>query len=366
MTNQHASFHLYHTAGDAIAALKRRLVEAESSIEFETFYILPDDIGREILDILLKKAREGIKVRLLCDAMGSLSLASSLYIKELHKAGSSIKFFNTILPFSKARKALWYLRNHRRTIIIDGKILFVGSVCIGEPARDWIETVIELRHSDSIAQARAVFNKTWKKSSRRTFRIGNAAEISTDAFSYITQAPMQKQRHLYDLLLRKIKEARTSIMLAAPYLIPDRRLFRALRKAAKRGIRITLICPRKTDFLTADLARDSFVHTMLRLKIETYFFPMMIHSKVAIFDAESDSAASAIIGTLNLDNISLRYNYECAIYSDDRNCVSELHAHMTSLIHRHPESRLTIRAWEKRGLSRKILEFLMLPFRKLL
>lgn len=370
-------FHLHHTALAGIEALKKRLHEAESSIEFETFYILPDAVGREILDILLEKARNGVKVRLLCDTMGSFSVSGSMYVRELHKAGSHVKFFNTIMPFSKTAKTIWYLRNHRRTIIIDGRILFVGSLCIGEPAHNWIETMIELHHSQAIDQAKAVFNKTWKKSSRRTFKIGNASEMSTDAFSYITQSPLQNQRHLYNLLMKKIRESRKSITFAVPYLIPDHRLFRTLRKAAKRGVRITFICPKATDFYLADLARDSFIHTMLRLKMEVYFLPFMIHSKVAIFDADhiaepkepfmpkTSGGASAIIGTLNLDNISLRYNYECAIYTDNVDCVHELSAHMLSIIHRHPETRLKEHAWENRGVFRKILEFLMLPFRKL-
>jgi cardiolipin synthase len=360
-------YHLYHTASDSIEALKHRLREAEHTIEFETFYILPDSVGREILDILLEKAQSGVKVRLLCDTVGSFSISTSAYVKEFHKAGSNMKFFNTILPFRQSAKTIWYLRNHRRTIIIDNRILFVGSFCIGELTRDWIETTIELHHTDAITEARDVFNKTWKKSSHRTFRIGNACQFGTDAFSYITQAPLQNQRHLYNLLIRKIREAKQSIMFAVPYLIPDHRLFRALRKATKRGVHITFICPAKTDFYLADLARDSYIHAMLRRKIHVYFLPVMVHSKVAIFDAEHPAAGipSAMIGTLNLDNISLRYNYECAIYTDNADCVHELHSHMSSLIHRHPESRLSMHVWEKRGLLRKILEFFMLPFRKL-
>lgn len=382
MPNLSPTYNLYHTAKESIDALKRRLMEAEISIEFETFYILPDSIGREILDILLAKARSGVKVRLLCDTVGSFSISTSAYVKELHKAGSTVKFFNTIVPFKKTAKTIWYLRNHRRTIIIDSKVLFVGSICIGEPAIEWIETMIELKHTDAIGQARTVFNETWKKSSHPTFRIGNSSQFGTDAFSYLTQSPLQKQRHLYRILINKIKQAKKSIVIAVPYLIPDHRLFRRLRKATKRGVNVTLICPAKTDFFLADLARDSYIHTMLRRKIEIYFLPFMVHSKVAIFDADHDyqmgsepkepyvpntsGVPSAMIGTLNLDNISLRYNYECAIYTDNQDCVHELHASIISHIHRHPESRLTIHDWEKRGIWRKVLEFLMLPFRKLL
>ncbi len=381
MTKPPPIYHLHHTTRSGLEALKHRLREAEHTIEFETFYIVPDSVGREILDILLDKARSGVKVRLLCDTMGSFSVSTSTYVKELHKAGSSVKFFNTILPFRKTAKTIWYLRNHRRTIIIDEKTLFVGSLCIGEPTLDWIETTIELHHSDAILQARDVFNKTWKKSSHPTFRIGNASQFGTDAFSYITQAPLQKQRHLYHLLIRKIRQAKKSVTFAVPYLIPDHRLFRSLRKATKRGVHITFICPAKTDFFLADLARDSYIHSMLRHKIEVYFLPFMVHSKVAIFDADhayhasnepteayvpnTSGTPSALIGTLNLDNISLRYNYECAIYTDNADCVHELNASMLSHIHKHPESRLTMHGWEKRGTWRKILEFLMLPFRKL-
>jgi cardiolipin synthase len=354
------TYRLHLSAADSVTALKRALREAEHSIDFETFYILPDSVGREILDILLEKAQSGVKVKLLCDAMGSFSVSTSMYVKDLHKAGSAVKFFNTILPFTKTAKTIWYLRNHRRTIIIDGRILFVGSLCIGEPAKDWTEAMIELTNSDAVGQAHEVFNKTWKKSSRRTFKIGNASVMSADAFSYITQSPLQNQRHLYDLLLKKIRDSKQSIMFAVPYLIPDHRLFRTLRKAAKRGVKITFICPKKTDFYLADLSRDSYIHALLRNRIEVYFLPFMVHSKVTVFDDRA-----AMIGTLNLDNISLRYNYECAIYTDDTDCVRDLREHLTSLTHHYPASRLTPHLWEKRGFIREVLEFLVLPFRKL-
>lgn len=353
-------FNLQYSARTSIDALMIMIERARHSIDLELFYILPDSIGRPVLDALLHKARSGVEVRLLADSMGSLSLGQSMYVDAFKAAKAHIRFFNSLFPFASHNKSIWYLRNHRRTVIVDGIELMVGSFCIGEPAIEWREVSLTIKNSIAVHEAQKVFNETWKKSVHNTFRIGHTTRISTDCFTYLTQSPLQKRRIMYKLLIEKIRNAKQRIILVSPYIIPDRKLLRSLKGARKRKVHITIITPQHTDWKSADYARGTFIDTLLKSKIDIYFTPYMLHAKVAIFDFEQ-----AIVGTLNLDNISLRYNYECGIHIDDQSCVDTL---SRDIQERFIEGahKLNRADWHKRSILTKLMEKLIWPFRKLL
>jgi len=354
------SYTLLHSSVQCLEQIISLVQSAQTSIDIETFYVLPDSIGRHVLDLLLEKARHGVKVRLLVDAMGSFSLGQSLYIEEFRKAGAHLRSFNSFVPFSKSKKTLWYFRNHRRTMVIDGKKLFCGSVCIGEPTNHWIETGIVVEKSKAVDQASTAFGKTWKKSLHPTFKIGNSNMASADAFSYLTQAPLQGQRHIYRKLVQYIRSAEKEVILVAPYIIPDSRLMRALRRARKRRVTIYLIGPQKSDSRIADIARDSYIKWFLARGISLHLIDQMIHSKVAIIDNQI-----AFIGTMNLDNISLRYNYESAIVTDHKACIAELRASFAPFLE-NPSFIVDTEKWSRRPWFSQFLELLVWPIRKLL
>lgn len=353
-------YKLFHTSAANIDGMIAMIKKAEESIDIETFYFLPDAIGRKILDILIEKANEGVAVRLLVDSMGSFSLSQSLYMDAFRKAGVHVRFFNSFIPFSKSNKTFWYFRNHRRTIIVDNFELFVGSICIGEPTTDWLETGIIVKNSQSIEQAAKAFNHTWHKSLHPSFRVGTSSKLSTDAFSYITQAPMHGERYVYNILVDRIRAAKKSVTLVAPYIVPDRRLVRALRNARRRKVEITIITSKETDSRLADLARNTYITRMLMAGFSVYFNDKMIHSKIAVFDDET-----ACISSLNLDNISLRYNYECAMIIDDLDCVKEInHAINRDML--TDATKLHLSTWRQRNLWTRFLENLVWPIRKFL
>lgn len=358
--NTSPEFTFQFSARASIDALLTMIEKAETSIDLELFYLLPDSIGRPVLDALLKKAQAGVMVRILADSMGSLSLGQSMYIEAFKKSKSHVRFFNSLLPFAKHNKSIWYFRNHRRTIIVDGKELMLGSFCIGEPAIDWLEISMNIRYSASIAEAQKVFSETWKKSVRKTFYIGHTTKSSTDCFTYLTQSPLHRRRLMYKLLIDKIKSAQKKIILISPYLIPDRRLMRAIKGARRRKVEVVVLTPAHTDWLTADYARGTYIEHLLHIGVDIYFTPTMLHAKTAIFDHDQ-----AIVGTLNLDNISLRYNYECGIHIDDTSCVEVLIKNIETQI-QSKASQLTPIEWSKRGVWVKFMEKVVWPFRKLL
>jgi cardiolipin synthase len=260
------------------------------------------------------------------DHVGSYDFANSKTLYILKKHGIKILFFNSILPFSKNSKTIWYFRNHRRTIIIDNEYVFTGGVCIGQPALEWIDLGIFIKDKSLADRTQTIFNQTWNKVYHPTFNIGSTSKTEIESkkdFSYITQSPLQFKRHIYRYYLESIRGSEDSIYFISPYFVPNRRFIRYILNASKRHINISIIMPEKTDWFIVDLARNTYLNKMLKGGVNIYFHKKMIHSKFTIFDGKE-----AYIGTTNLDNLSLRYNYENGVKILDQNCISELNSHI--------------------------------------
>lgn len=358
------NYQLSFTSKECVESIKERISGAKSTIDIEIYYFVNDSIGSEILNLLKEKALEGVKIRLLFDHVGSYEFSKDIEtLKILKNHSIDILFFNSILPFSKNKKTFWFLRDHRRTIIIDEEFLFTGSVCIGEATQDWKELGIFIKDRDLALKAKMIFNQTWNKVYHPSFKIGSTAKnelVSLKNFNYITQSPLQFKRHLYRYYIKSLKSSRESIYLISPYFVPDRRMIRQIIRASKRHGNVHIIIPRNTEILVVDLARNTHLDKLLSAGVNIYFHNEMIHSKFSIFDNKQ-----AFIGTLNLDNLSLRYNYECGIITLDNDCISEIKKYIENdLI---PNStKLTLESWRSRSLLTKIIEKFVWLFRKLL
>jgi cardiolipin synthase A/B len=175
----------------------------------------------------------------------------------------------------------------------------------------------------------------------------------------MTQAPLPGERHLYFSFIDAIRQAKSYIYITTPYFIPDHRLYRALRLAEQRGVDVRILMPEKSNISLVDYGARSFFQAFLSKKIRLYLYDEMIHAKTAVIDGEW-----AMIGTLNMDNVSLRYNFECAVISTDTLCAEELSSVFKNDLAKATE--VILQEWEKRPLLEKIKEVLVWPIRKLL
>jgi cardiolipin synthase len=160
--------------------------------------------------------------------------------------------------------------------------------------------------------------------------------------------------------VRSIKASKESIYLVSPYFVPDRRIVRWLIRASKRHGNVHIIIPKNTEILVVDLARNTYIKQLLSAGIHVYFHDKMVHSKFSIFDNKQ-----AFVGTLNLDNLSLRYNYECGIITSNTDCISELNDYIKTDLITYSE-KLNLDSWNNRSLLTKIVERFVWLFRKLL
>jgi cardiolipin synthase len=297
--------------------------QAKESIYIEQFLFTPDQVGQQFIELFIKKAKEGVHVKLIVDSVGSFGLGRSLYLDAMQEAGVKIKFFNWMLPFSKNSRTLWYFRNHRRLVIVDRTVMITGGTCIGKRMEDWRETQIKIE-GPVVQQAVKVFDQTWKKVYKKhTHSLGTQYKSGIDGFSYITQAPLLHERHIYYRLIDAIRQAQKCVYLTSPYFLPDHRLQRVLVLAAKRGVDVRVLIPATGDHKIVQTGSESYFEYLLNKGVKIFrYTPTMIHAKTTLVDDDW-----AMVGTMNLDNVSLRYNFESAVITTNPLCVDELREH---------------------------------------
>lgn len=345
-----------HTAWDAML---HACENAELSIDLEQFIFVNDVVGRRFLDICRKKAREGVKVRILCDAAGSFSFFTSTLVNDVRKDGVEVVFFNTFIPGAFHTHTWWFFRDHRKLLIIDNKVAFTGGICLSEEMRDWRDTHVRIE-GEVILEMRQAFESMWQRAYKRRKRNTSEIKIGEQGFNYITNTPRPRKRFLYHRYIDAIRSAKQYVYLTTPYLVPDSRFLRVLTLAKRRKVDVRIIVPERSDHPIVDIGSHSFFTTLLSAGIKIYQYKgTMIHSKTAIIDDEWSS-----VGSFNLDNVSFLYNFEANLISTGKRFISDLKTHfIQDMEHSTP---VTLEAWQKRPLIRKILELLVIPIRKFL
>lgn len=359
------SWKFYLDSEDAWTAMLDSMNNALSSIDIEQYIFQNDAVGSKFLEILIKKSQNGIKVRVLLDEVGSFAFSNSKELEDILKNNPNleIKFFNPLLPWKPHRETFWYFRDHRKLMIIDRKIGFTGSVCLADEIRKWRESHVEIYDTNTINDMVESFDVMWNKGYhkfRYIFRRNKKNDTDkTFKFRYVTNTPLPKKRYLYYELLKNIKNAKKYIYITTPYFLPNNKILKELKKASKRKVDICLLLPHQTDHKIVQIGSETFFEDLLKNNISIFLYDKMIHSKTIVID---DTWSS--IGSLNIDNVSLRYNFEGNLVSTDTLFSTEIKDQFINDLKK--SSRLELSKWLERSIVRKILEMLVWPFRKLL
>jgi cardiolipin synthase A/B len=324
---------------------------AKTTIDLEIFIFTSDEIGRKFIEVCTKAVTRGVKVRFLWDAAGSFTFFKTSVIQDLRLKGVDLLFFKTLLPdfFSFHKYKSWYFRNHRRTIVIDGVIGFTGSTSIETRMQNWRDTMVKIE-GPVVADMQMQFNRMWLRAQGR--RVPTLPPPKSDyEFEYVTNNPTPKRRFLYARILEAIRTAEKSIYITVPYYVPNHKLARVIRLAAHRGVDIKIILPAASDFPTVDLGARTYFHQLLKAGIRIYLYEgKMIHTKSVIIDDNWST-----IGTLNLDNISLLYNFEANLVSSNVRFAAELRQHFEEDLKNCTE--ITLEEWNRRFFVEKIATF---------
>lgn len=328
--------------------------KAEKSIDLEQFIFEDDEFGRKLIDVCASRASAGVKVRFLWDAIGSFSFFGSGKADELRQKGIELLFWKTLVPpyFKVPNYRSWYLRNHRRTLTIDGRTAYTGSMCVSDSMKNWRDTNVRLQGPVAISMQNA-FDRMWERA-RKSKKLPLRKVSRDKEFLYVTNYPAPGRRHIYTSLIEAIRGAHRYIYITTPYFVPTHRLVNVLRNAARDGVDVRIILPEKTDhYPTLDLAARSFFSSLLESHVRIFLYQgNVIHSKSVAIDG-----TWATVGSMNLDSASMLYNFEANIISTNPQFAQEVTAHFLHDIQESDE--VPIRDWKNRFFIEKIPEILI-------
>lgn len=345
---------LYASNEEAWASMLADCAKAERSIVLEQFIFLNDELGQRLIDVCAERAKAGVEVRFLWDAAGSFTFWGSNIAEDLKAKGIQLLFWKTLIPsyFTVPNFRSWYLRNHRRTLVIDQRVGYTGSICVSDSMKNWRDTNVRLEGSVA-GEMHNAFERMWKRATKAK-DLPRRKFARDGEFKYITNYPSPGRRHIYSELIEALRNARKYVYITTPYFVPTHRLLRVIKLAAHRGVDVRVILPERTDhYPTMDLAARSYFQTLLESGARIFLYKgNVIHSKTAVIDGDW-----ATVGSMNLDSVSLLYNFEANVVSNNSKFAEELAAHF---VHDLQESKeVTLKEWQSRFFLERIPEFLI-------
>ena len=307
---------IHENGTQALQALRQMIDGATRTIDLCTFIFARDGLGNEIAESLKRRAREGVQVRLLVDGIGAY-LGGRADFTSLEGAGLQVALF--VPPLRSTLRGRTNLRNHRKMVITDSERFWCGGRNLateyfeGEAtSTPWIDLSFDLQ-GDLARQARRQFEQDWAFANGTTPHetrpsINREFPANSVLGQLIASGPDQTDDTLYTLLISSFFVSRKRILLVTPYFVPNTTLLMSLTLAARRGVKVDLLMPKKSNHRLADLARHRALRELTAAGARVWFLPHMIHAKAVVVDDEL-----AFAGTANLDERSLFLNYELMV-----------------------------------------------------
>jgi len=317
-----AAINMHPDGRDSADALFSVMSSAVSRLDICTYILGDDDFGREAMQRMIERARCGVDVRLLLDGVGAIQLPRACF-KSLELGGVETAIFSSL--FARRTQGPRNLRNHRKMVIADGAHLWAGGRNLaaeyflglaGAPA--WRDLTFDLRGPVAEAAA-AQFELDWvaaggKPASADATAVaaaviaGTASQSAASEAQFLPSGPDQSEDTVHALLIDGCFQARDRMLAVTPYFVPDVSLETAMRLAARRGVRVDLVIPARSNHRLADFARSRALRSLSQAGVNVHLMPYMSHAKAVVFDH-----SLALSGSVNLDSRSLLLNYECAV-----------------------------------------------------
>jgi cardiolipin synthase len=339
---------------------------AKDHINMEIFIIEDDEIGRHFAELLIGKQRSGVQVNLIYDSAGAINTPEEFF-KPLKESGVNVLEFNPINPLI-ARKG-WQVnrRDHRKLLIVDGQVAFVGGINISsvyssgsfggsKSTKDnlpWRDTHLRMA-GPVVSEFQKLYMATWSQqkgeplASRDYFP--EPARKGNEVVRAIGSSPEEPYSQIYATLLSAINSAETQVFLTNAYFVPDPQLLAALKEAVQRGVDVRLLLPDKTDSVLVFYASRSYYDEVLSAGVKIYERQdALLHAKTALIDG-----VWSTIGSTNLDWRSFVNNQEinAVILGQD------FGGQMQTLFKEDLESSklVTLEEWRKRSIGARIKE----------
>ncbi len=314
LLTEHNQVEIFQTGRKTFRSILDNIDGAKKSIHLEFYIIANDEIGNKIKDKLIDKAREGIKVRLIFDDVGSWHLPKR-FVAELVAAGVEVYPFMEV-KFPLLTSKVNY-RNHRKIIVIDGKVAFMGGMNIAdrylkgdELLGTWYDTVLRIE-GDAVNVLQIIFLIDW-------YFVSNKLEFSKEecffrhsittkhSLQITSSGPDSDWASIMQAFFAAITRARKHIYISTPYFVPNESILTALKTASLSGVDVRIVLPGKSDSTVVYWSSLSYVSELLDAGIKVYLFQNGFnHSKILMIDSNFAS-----VGSANMDIRSFEDNFE--------------------------------------------------------
>lgn len=337
----------------------QEIKKAKHHIHLEYYIVRDDEVGKGLKNLLIEKAKEGVEIRFLYDAVGCWKLSKE-YIKELSKSGiEMVPFLPVKIPFFNNKINF---RNHRKIVVIDGEVGFVGGLNVGDEylGKDsyfgyWRDTHLLIK-GEAVRTLQMIFLQDWyymtdKKLLPHLYLAPNTELLEeTGGVQLIASGPDNKWDVIKNLFFSMIISAKESIWIASPYFVPDEDILSALKVAALSGIDVRLLVPKRPDKKIVYYASRSYFPELLEAGVKVYEYEKgFLHSKIIIVDYELAS-----IGTANMDMRSFHLNFEVNAFLYRTGSTQKLvDAYINDINH---SREINLEQFSKRSLPVKLFE----------
>lgn len=304
---------------ETYAGMCDAIATAESYVLVQ-FYIVEDDAsGRRLRDALIEKSRSGVRVHFLYDEIGCLKLPTG-YLKAMRTAGIEVSGFKTTQG-SQNRFQINF-RNHRKLLVVDGKIGFIGGHNLADAYLTYRDTHLRIEGPAAL-HIQFSFLKDWYWATRQIPEISKTVETVNGhgrKVSIVNTGPADVRSNCSVLFATLINTAQRRLWMTSPYFVPDDVMVRALQAAAIRGVDVRILLPGKADHRLVELASFTYYNEMMDCGVRLFRYQdRFMHQKVLLVD---DLLAG--IGTVNLDNRSLYLNFEATALVADNQFASRV------------------------------------------
>ncbi len=350
-----------------LEALLRELEKAEKFIYLEYFLVSEGVMWGQILDVLVRKAAQGVDVRLLYDGACEFVLLPKGYPQKLEKLGIQCKVFSPATVFISTH---YNFRDHRKILVIDGQTAFNGGInlCdeyinVGSKVGHWKDTAVMLK-GDAVQSFTRMFLQMWNLDERAPeYSAVGISPKPVEANGFVMpfgDNPMDRVRVGQWIYMDMINRAQKMVDIMTPYLIIDDEMENILRYAALRGVRVRLLLPGIPDKYTIYALTKTHYKTLLEAGVEIYeYTPGFDHGKIVAVDGRE-----AVVGTINFDYRSFCHHFECGTWLYHCDCIHDICADYEACL--EVSRKVTMETIRHEKWHRKLTGFLLKGFEPML
>ena len=363
------SVKIYFSGKEALSAMLQDMRMARTHIHLQSFIIEDDKVGNEFKEVLIAKAREGLEVRMMFDGFGGRHLGRK-FLKELQDAGVEILNFS---PFRLLfLPPIVNYRNHRKILVVDGKVGFLGGVNIADRYYDggefpeWRDTHVRIEgmsvmslHATFLLDRYFILNKNLGRRRKyypdvdfRDKEMLTAGKAGGDRYyaQILSSGPDSDWAGIMQCYFTAITKARDHIFIITPYFMPSETILNAIKITALSDVKVSIMIPERSDTWLTNRGTMSYISELIDAGVKVYLFKRGFnHSKVLSIDGEY-----CIIGSANMDNRSLEHHFEVTSVLYDAECARTVEERF-----RKDLSRCTLVSkakWNRRPLRNKFYE----------